>query len=607
MANSPLKIKFPFLAPTKSIKKEASVSTHNGFALTPGVAFGEALLLHPKKPAHIRDGIITGDIEVEVERFTNTISIIKEELLYLQKQVAADIGEAESAIFEFQSQVLEDMELIDSIVKTIRGKKVGMNQAIDHILDQTETNFNKIQSPYFKDKFMDIRDVFTKLKDYIQTPQAKAVLEKAAERILVTDVVHPSIIPPSSEQKIKGLVTKIGGLGSHATILARSYGIPAVGLASEMAEKVEDGDLILIDGHAGTVFINPPQDILTAYQHTIKEFEAYKSKVVKAAHEETKTRDGVKVQIGANCCTEVDIGQATSNGADGIGLFRTEFIFYVHSAFPTEEEQFEIYKGILTRFPGKPTVFRTLDIGGDKFLPYFAIPQQLNPFLGWRSLKISFDMPRVFKSQIRAILRAAHWGQAQILFPMVTSYYDIVKAKEYISSCKEDLAREGLEFDDRIPCGAMIEVPAAVTCFNDIAREVDFVSIGTNDLTQHMLAVDRNNPRVAPFYTFHHPAVVSVIGEIIEKANLLGKPVSLCGEMAANPYYVILLLGLGLRDFSMVPSYIPIVKDIVKSLELNDAREVAKHIRGLKYSKEILGYLKNKTAEFYPDITKVLK
>ncbi len=597
----------PALFASDPQKGKSSSSTYKGFALTPGVAYGKAFVLDPERISGEQEKSSIEDVSGEIEKFKKTLSLIKEELLSLQTQVSSDIGEAEGAIFEFQAQILNDVELMESIMRAIRDKKVKMARAIDHVLDQTEHKFDSIRSPYFKDKFMDIRDVLLKLKEHGRLQGVRGLFETVTECILFTNEVSPSFIPPSSTQKTKGLVTMVGGLGSHATILARSYGIPAVGLTGEVIEKVKDGDQILIDGHAGVIFVNPAPDVLEGYQHTIREYEIYRAKVVKRASEVGRTMDGVPFAINANCCTEADIAQAKANGADGIGLFRTEFMFYVHAAFPSEAEQFEIYKEILTRFPDKPVVFRTLDIGGDKFLPYFSMPHQLNPFLGWRSLKISFELPDLFKAQIKALLRAAKWGRAQILFPMVTSYHDIVKVKEYISVCKKELAAKGIEFNPKVPCGAMIETPSAVVCLNDIAAEVDFITIGTNDLTQHLLAVDRNNPRVAPFYISHHPAMILVIEEIIRKATLLGKPISLCGEMASNPYYAILLLGLGLTSLSMAPSFIPVMKDLIRNISLGDAKNLADHVKGLKYSREIFEYLKEKTVELYPEVTRVLK
>jgi phosphotransferase system enzyme I (PtsI) len=586
---------------------KSSSSTHEGFALTPGVAFGEAFVLKPQRTLPQKEELSIEDVSGEIEKFTHTLSIIKEELLFLQKQVAGDIGEAEGAIFEFQMRILEDVELMEKIVLAIRDKKMKVGQAIEHVLIQAESEYGGIKNSYFKDKFMDIRDVLTKLKDHHCHRGAAGFIENGADKILVTNEVDPSIIPPSPRQKIMGLVTTVGGLGSHATILARSYGIPGVGLTSEVIDKVKDGDRILIDGQTGKIFVNPSSDLLDDYQHTIRAFEQYRERVVKQATQAVKTKDGVSISINANCCTEVDLNQAKENGADGVGLFRTEFMFYVHATFPTETEQFEIYKEILTRFPDKPIVFRTLDIGGDKFLPYFSMPKQLNPFLGWRALKISFELPLLFKTQIKAILRAAQWGQARILFPMVTSYQDVIKVKEYIFLCKEELTKEGIEFNPHVPCGAMIEIPSAVSCLEDIAQEVDFLTIGTNDMTQHLLAVDRNNPRVAPFYISHHPAMIFVLEEIVRKAGLLGKPVSLCGEMASNPYYAILLFGLGITNLSMVPSYVPIMKDIVRNISLKEAREVAAYVKKLKYSHQILLYLKEKTIGLYPDVLNVLK
>ncbi|OVE75535.1 phosphoenolpyruvate--protein phosphotransferase [bacterium F11] len=576
-----------------------------GFPLSPGVVFGDVLIIGEEIPYKSNENGSIEDIELELDLFRGALSKIKEELIFIHKQVSSEIGKLEAAIFEAQIKILEDTALLNQIERTIENRKWRFEISIDHVLNYYQTEFSKVENPLFRDKIHDLKDVLSKIKKHGRKKEAEKTLDESSEKILIAKEIYPSLIPPSSRQKIIGLVTVVGGMGSHAAALARSYGIPAVGLSPNEIRKLKNNSKILIDGHGGHIFIKPSTDILLEYKHTKREFEQYKSKVNQLAFKDSRTKDGVPIYIDANCGTMADVKQAMDYGADGIGLFRTELMFYIYGRFPSEEEQFQIYKEIFEAFKGKPVTIRTLDIGGDKILPYFVIPKQLNPFLGWRSLKISFEQPEIFKDQIKAILRAAQYGNGRILFPMVTSFNDIVKAKEYVAICGEELRKQGIDFTPHIQCGAMVEVPAAIFGLKDILQVADFVTIGTNDLIQHLLAVDRNNPKVAPFYLPHHPSVLAALSEIIKMANLAEKSVSLCGEMASNPIYLPLLIGLGLKKLSMVPNYIPIIKDIARAVDHKKTHKFVEELRSLKSADAIEEKLSDITKEWYPEVTKI--
>ena len=590
-----------------SIASKKKSEVLRGLALTPGVIYGEALVIGEEIPSRHDNPSPIDDIEIELDLFRGALNKIKEELRFIINQVSSDVGQLEAEIFESHIRILEDSHLLKEIEETIQKKKWRLEHSIDHVLNNYQSKFSEIKDPLFQDKFHDLKDVLSKVKKHKQKEAADKILTESSERILVSKEIYPSLIPPSARQKIVGLITVTGGMGSHAAALARSYGIPAIGLEPKQMVHIKNGTMILVDGHSGHTFVKPSKNILSEYQHEKEEFDNYKSGVDRLALTESKTKDNNLIHIYANCGTMADVRQAVEYGADGIGLFRTELLFYIYGRFPTEEEQFQIYKDIFTSIKERPITIRTLDIGGDKILPYFVIPKEMNPFLGWRSLKISFEKPQIFKDQIKAILRAAKYGKGRILFPMVSSYNDMVKAREYVALCASELETQGFEFERNISCGAMIEVPAAIFCLEDILEEADFVTIGTNDLIQHLLAVDRNNPKVSPFYLPHHPSVLSAISEIIRKANLAEKPISLCGEMAMNPYYTLLLIGFGLKELSMAPLYIPIIKDMIRHIDFHEARDFVNELKKRRDSTDILESLREKTRFLYPEVRKILK
>lgn len=574
--------------------------------MSPGVAVGAAfvVLRHPPIPAG--KTLPELDAEAELDKLRDSIGEVKKELAFLKDQVSSDLGEEQSAILDVQMLVVEDIHFVQEIEKIIREQRWTYEAAIGEVLRLYEEKFERAANAYLRDKFFDVKDVLLRMLDRGYLRERQKALSKLRNCILVSEQILPTTLLGFNKKAFDGIVTVTGGLGSHAVILARSYGIPAIGVAKGVTKRIQDGDVVFLDGYESALYINPDEAARQRFQRETEDFKAYHLRIERHAAEKAKTHDGVELKITANCGNLDDLNQALATGAEGVGLFRTELMFYSKPRMPTEDEQYALYRKAAETFPDKTVTIRTLDLGGDKALPYFLLPKQVNPYLGWRSLKISFDHPHEFKIQIKAILRAGCHGRIQMLFPMVTNYSDVSKCREYIAMCEEELREEAKPFDENMQIGAMIETPSAVTCLAHILPEVNFISIGTNDLIQHILAVDRDNPRVSEFYVAHHPAVLMSLKTILTAAAEAHCPVSLCGEMASQVIYTKILLGLGLRRFSVAPSLVPILKDVLRHLDARKAEAMAAEILKMKTSEEIIAQLRSEMDHAYPDMYRVV-
>jgi phosphoenolpyruvate-protein phosphotransferase len=573
-----------------------------GLALTPGVACGKAFVMSRGISVKESGQNIKIDRTHEIKKFKEALLEIKKEILFLKERAASGVGAVGDSIFDVQALILEDSTLMTEIERNILKKNLSLQLAVEQTLRVYKKKFKTLKNRYLSDKFYDLEDVLIKIAEHRAQGDRSAAIPQGENRILVAEKILPSLVLSRNKSTMAGIVTVVGGLGSHATVLARAYGVPTIGVSLGFLKNIKDDDVVLLDGQNGDIFIHPSQELIGRLNDKKGRYLQYFEQERSVASGEAKTRDEISLRIEANCGSIEDVDVALSHGADGIGLFRTEYTFFQYTRFPSEEEQVAIYKRVLEKFTGKTVVIRTLDLGGDKSLPYFLIPKQLNPYLGWRSLKISFDHPVQFKIQLKALLRASAYGDLKILFPMVATYQDLVRCKEFLKESADELEKEGKEYKRMTKIGAMIEVPAAVVCLPHLLEEVDFISIGSNDLIQHTLAVDRNNPRVESFYVPHHPAVIRTIADILRCAREMGKPASLCGEMGRNPYYVMLFIGLGLRQLSMAPYFIPIIKSIVRSIHSEEAASFFLQILNLKSGSEIIAALRKKSEEVYPDI-----
>ncbi|MCD6118050.1 phosphoenolpyruvate--protein phosphotransferase [bacterium] len=557
-----------------------------GIPVSEGIAIGKVWLL--KSPwDEVRSFTIAPEnIKIEILRFEKACDEVAEQLKEYQDRVELEIGSDEAQIFNAHFAILEDPTLKDEVPRQIQDKFINAESVLKDSIEKLTHTFNSMENEFFRSRIDDIRDVGERiLRALLRSDKEKHPFFE--ETILVSHTLSPSDTARISNEKIIGFVTEVGGITSHASILARSLGLPAVVGVEKIIRSASTGDIIIVDGNSGIVFLNPHEKVLKGYRKRKKQFDVYWERLSKDIDLPSVTADHVDILLQANISMTADLSMAVRYKAQGIGLFRTELPFLIASRLLNEEEQFTIYKTIVDAMQGKDVTIRTLDLGGDKFLPFQGVEREKNPFMGWRSIRISLLERDVFKVQLRAILRSSVFGKVKILFPMISSIEEVVEAKEVLSEVMDDLDKEEISFDRDIKTGVMIEVPSAAIMVERFLEYFDFISIGTNDLIQYTLAVDRNNERVAKFYQPLNPSVLYLVEKSIKAANKQGKEVSVCGEMAGNPLYTPMFIGFGLRRFSMSPLMLPEVKERVRFITVKECEDIAEKIMKMHSTAEI--------------------
>jgi phosphotransferase system enzyme I (PtsI) len=535
-----------------------------------GIATGKAYVVKRENPETVHRFVEDTGKKNEEERFS---AALKKVLALTREMAAAD------PIFTAHMEIIQDETLWELTVSGIHNENKCAELSLKDAGDQLCAMFENIGDPYLRERASDIRDVVNRIMLALKGETVNPFAGIRQKVIVVADELFPSDTIQMDFSRVCGLITRRGATTSHVSIIARNRGIPALtGLGDDIL-KLRDGNLLILDGEKGEIIVNPDEITLDKYQEKAKTTERQKSLYQNIKDLEAVTSDGFPIELMANVSGADDVAPALNKGASGIGLFRSEFLFMQYSEdFPDEEAQFAEYKKAAEICGNHPLIIRTLDIGGDKSLPCFSPGKEDNPFLGWRAIRISLSETAMFKVQLRAILRASAFGNIQIMFPMIISMEEWREARLWVDACKNELQNEGLAFKEDIELGVMVETPAAVMIAEDLAAEADFLSIGTNDLTQYTLAVDRLNPRVSGLFDPLHPAVVRSIGMVVKAADLQGKPAGICGESAGNPDVVKLLLGLGLKKLSMAPVQIPEIKYLIRNTSMTEARQVAQEI-----------------------------
>ncbi|MCK4243916.1 phosphoenolpyruvate--protein phosphotransferase [Candidatus Bathyarchaeota archaeon] len=545
-----------------------------GVSASPNIAIGKAFV-YEKELKFKRRTIDEKEVETELKRLDDVIEKSKKELDKLRDEAVKKIGDKEAKIFEAHMLMLQDPALITEAKNKIRSR-VNAEAAVDEVVKKFIAMFERMEDQYMKERAIDVQDVGERLIKNLLGQEFKSLADLDKRTIVIADSLTPSDTINIDKSKVIGFATNMGGVTSHVAIIAREYGIPAVVGLGDVTKKVKTGDLVIVDGGCGTVIIKPDQETINRYKDQMLELEHRRKELEKLKDLPAETFDGVRIEIAANLGSPDEVANALANGAEGVGLLRTEFLYQGRRSLPTEEEQFEAYKTIARKMGERPVIVRTLDIGGDKPPSYLDMPKELNPFLGWRAIRISLDRTDIFKTQLRAILRASQYGNLKIMFPMISSVEEVRKSKKILEDVKKELKNEKVPFKENVEIGIMVEVPSAAVIADAFAREVDFFSIGTNDLTQYTLAVDRTNERVTYLFNELHPAVLHLIKNVIDAAHSKGIWTGMCGEMAGKPIATPILLGLGLDEFSMSSMSIPEVKKIIRSIKISDARELAK-------------------------------
>mgnify|MGYP003584859191 FL=1 len=547
----------------------------SGIPASPGIVFGNALVLKEEKIILDPQKITEDQVEAEVARFYNGRAAAVEQLTAIKDRAFKSLGEEKAAIFEGHLMILEDEELEEEIIDYLRSHKVNAGVAASKIIDQQVEMLSEIDDEYLKERAGDIRDIGNRLIKNILGMKIVDLGEINEEAILVAYDLTPSETAQLNLDKVLGFITDIGGRTSHTSIMARSLELPAIVGTNNVTEVVKTGDYLILDAVNNAVYVNPTQEEISRLKKLEAQLAEEKAELAKLKDLPALTLDGHRVDVVANIGTIRDCEGADRNGAEGVGLYRTEFLFMDRDQLPTEEEQFIAYKEVVEAMNGRIVVLRTMDIGGDKELPYLNLPKEMNPFLGWRAIRIALDRREILHAQLRAVLRASAFGKLAVMFPMIVSVEEIRELKSVMNKLKQELRNEGKAFDENIQIGVMVETPSAAVNAKFLAKEVDFFSIGTNDLTQYTLAVDRGNELISHLYNSMSPSVLNLIKQVIDASHEEGKWTGMCGELAGDEKATILLLGMGLDEFSMSAISVPRIKKLIRNVNYQDAKALA--------------------------------
>ena len=548
--------------------------TLHGIAASDGIAIAKVYTL--TEPDLTVTKVTVEDSEKEVSRLDDALAASIKDVELIKETALKNIGEEEAQVFDAHLMVLSDPELIGQVKDSITSNKVNAESALKEVTDMFISIFAGMEdNPYMQERAADIRDVSKRILAHLLGVKIPSPATIKDEVIIVAADLTPSDTAQLNRQYVKAFVTDIGGRTSHSAIMARSLEIPAIVGTKEVTSTAKDGDVIIVDGLTGDVFLNPSEEVIAEYRAKAEAFAAQQAEWEKLKDSKTYTKDGHQVELAANIGTPKDLEGVVNNGAEGVGLYRTEFLYMDSHEMPTEEDQFEAYKAVLEGMNGKPVVVRTMDIGGDKELPYLPLPHEMNPFLGYRAIRISLNEPEMFRTQLRALLRASVYGKLRIMFPMIATLNDFRGAKALLEEEKAKLIAEGVAVSDDIQVGIMIEIPAAAVLAHQFAKEVDFFSIGTNDLIQYTMAADRMNERVSYLYQPYNPSILTLIKHVIDSAHKEGKWAGMCGEMAGDQTAVPLLVGLGLDEFSMSASSVLKTRSLISKLTLSDMQALA--------------------------------
>jgi phosphoenolpyruvate-protein phosphotransferase (PTS system enzyme I) len=562
-----------------------------GIAAAPGIAIGQAVVKKQESIESIRRSLEGEQVPQEIDRLKESLRHADGELAEIKEAARTKIGEQEAKIFEAHQLFLQDPEFIGAIESMIESERINAEAAVESVRDQFIAIFESMDNEYMRERAADLRDVSQRILKHLLGIVDQETQAISGPQILVVHDLTPSDTAQLDPEKVKGFATNIGGRTSHSAIMARTMEIPAVVGLSQITEDVNTGDMIIVDGFSGTVHIRPEQHLLNEYKEKLQAYQQKKAGWAKLLGEASKTTDDHVVELAANIGNPHDAKLALEQGAEGIGLFRTEFLYMGREDFPTEDEQFDAYKSVLTTMGDRPVVIRTLDIGGDKELPYLQLPKELNPFLGYRAIRLCLDQTDLFKTQLRALLRASVYGNLKIMYPMIATLAELRKANKLLDEVKRDLRDENMPYKADVQVGIMIEVPAAALVADQLAKEADFFSIGTNDLIQYTMAADRMNERVSYLYDPYNPSLLRLIQMVIKSAHTEGKWVGMCGEMAGEELAIPILLGLGLDEFSMGANAILGARHVIKHLEYKKMEELANHVLTLSTGEEIKAYV----------------
>jgi len=576
-------------------------NTIKGIPIAPGIAIGKCLLLEKKRLSVFRLDLEEDLIEPEIQRLHSAIEKSRTQLATLKEQLNARLGQEHSYIMDAQMMMLGDNLLVGNTIDLIRNEKVNAEWALNETASNLAGIFNNMKDDFFRERGADVEDAISRVQANLAQINVHDLKEVDEDVIILAYQLSPSDIVELHDTSVVGFVTELGGKTSHAAIISRSIETPALAGVYNLGSVAKSGQTIIIDGYEGILVISPTATQLREYQNKKNYYEEHAGLLKSFKDRPAVTQDGRKVIIQANIELPEEIETAIRSGAQGIGIYRSEFLYLSNpDKLPTEEEHFLVYKALAEKVYPNSAIVRTADLGAEKFTPVMAMHREPNPALGLRGIRFCLQKKDLFKTQLRALLRASVHGRLKIMFPMISSVSELREAKAVVAEAKEELRLEKKDFNEDVAIGIMVEVPSAAMTADLLAPEVDFFSLGTNDLIQYLLAIDRNNDHLSYLYDPLHPSVLRMMKFVVEKAHEAGVKVGLCGEMASDPQYLIVLLGMGLDELSMNPVSVPLIKQMVRALRYSDAREIFEHCLTLATAQDINEYLLEKINQFFP-------
>jgi len=580
----------------------AGEKSFNGIAVYPGIVIGKAHLVDRSKVKILYQYLVnTEHLNGEVERFEEALQVVEQEMQSLKNGMAEKVNDL-SFILDSHLMILKDSMLRDSTIHTIQDERINAEWALKKSLEKIRKVFEQIDDEYISNRISDVENVTERILRTLSGKAQQSLSEIDKRVIIVAHDLSPADTTELNIGKVMGFITDVGGRTSHTAIMAQALEIPAVVGLERASDAVADGDLLIVDGSTGVVVVNPDDRAIIYYQEKKLQLENYRSSIARQSHLPAVTPDGQQITITANIEFLEEVAAVRNYGGEGIGLYRTEFLYLRNKGFPAEEDLFEDYRDVAELMAPEPVHIRTLDIGGDKFVSELEINKEMNPALGLRAIRFCLKQPEIFKTQLRAILRASVYGNIRLIFPMISGLQELLDAKEILSQVKEDLDRDQILFNEKIAVGIMVEIPSAVVMAEVLAKHVDFFSIGTNDLIQYSLAIDRVNEHVAHMYQPFDPALIRMIASVAEAARKEGIRVTLCGEMAGDPLCIPMLLGIGLDALSMNARSIPLIKKIVRAMPISQARDDLKAIMRLHTAGAVQQYLLERTGGMFPEL-----
>ena len=562
-----------------------------GISACPGVVSGKVFIFTQPEIKINNKNIVESQIEQENQLFDTGRAQAKEQLENIKRITLKNIGAAEAEIFDGHIEILLDESMEEEVKTLIKDELFSADKATQIVADQYIEMFSSMEDTYMRERAADMKDIFRRLVSNILGIHIPQLSEIDEPSIVIAFDLTPSDTAQMDKEKVLGFVTAEGGATSHVAIMSRTLVIPAIVGAREILDNVQNGQDIILHGSEGDIIINPNTEDKKFYDNKLNEYKKEVLRLAGLKNLPAITKDGVTIDLCANVGTDIDALPALEQGAKGVGLYRSEFLYMDRSNWPSEEEQTNAYANVVRAFDKDLVIIRTLDIGGDKSLDYFAFPHELNPFLGWRALRVCLDKVDIFKTQLRSILQASAHGKVGIMYPMVISLEEVQRANELLEECKKELLAEGIDFDPKIQRGVMIETPSAAMIANELADLVDFFSYGTNDLTQYTLAVDRGNPHIVKLYDSFHPSVLRLMAQATAAANAKNVWVGVCGELGGHPLATLFLIGIGVKELSMSAISIPKIKEIIRATTMTEAKEIAQKVLSLGTGTEIQKFL----------------